>query len=284
LDRAGDPQSVDGFCEDTRAKGGDMFKETRAILVSMALMIIAVPVPAQQSAASLPDCSWTTKTRWADGEARLVKPAGSNAGPIVADLIVRYDARKALEENEAAGRQVLLELSRPHATAAFAPTMSFPKSTIRLAIDGVETLRFAADSEGERSVGAAFKNGVTQAKTLEVFSSAGTGGEQRSLIRCTLTQTADAIREMEAEARGFAIKEKFEKLRIERSRKDVDQRVRVCRERAQVGLTRIKWDHQDDVKACNADAACIKTANAKRDASAATKQQELAGCDSLGSK
>ena len=262
-----------------------MSKAMRAVLVWIALVFISEPLPAQQSAASaaLPDCSWTTKTQWVQGEAQLVKPAGSSAGPIMADVIVLYDGRKALDD-EAAGRQILLKLSRPSAATAIAPTMSFPRSTIRLVIDGIETLSFVADSELERPIGEAFKDGVTKAKTLEAFASAGTDDEREPLIRCTLTQAADAIREMEAAARSFAIKEKFEQLRIERSRKEAATRVSVCRERAQVGLTRIKWDHQDEVKACKADEACIKTANARRDARAEPKQRELAECDSLGNK
>lgn len=136
---------------------------------------------------------------------------------------LRYDARKALDD-EAAGREVLLKLSRSRAATAIAPTMSFPRSTIRLVIDGVETLRFVADSELERPIGEAFKDGVTKAKTLEAFASAGTDDKQSPLIRCTLTQSADAIREMEAPARSFAIKEHFERLRIERSRKETSKR------------------------------------------------------------
>lgn len=113
-----------------------MFEGIRAVLVLIALVIVALPVPARQPATSaaarestpretrLPDCSWTTKTQWAQGEARLVRPTGGDAGPIVADLVFRYDARKALE-NEAQGRQILLALSRPHAATAMAPTMSF---------------------------------------------------------------------------------------------------------------------------------------------------------------
>ncbi len=134
--------SVDGICEYARTtEDPDMSEAMCGVLVWIALVFIAEPLPAQQSAASaaLPDCSWTTKTQWAQSEAQLVKPAGSSSGPIMADLIVRYDARKA-------------------------------------------------------------------------------------------------------------------------------------------------WDHQDDVKACNADEACIKTANARRDARAEPKQRELAECDSLGSK
>jgi hypothetical protein len=257
----------------------------RTVIACIVLVFIADPLPAQQPSASaaLPDCSWTTKTQWAQGEAELVKPAGSSAGPIIADLIVRYDARKALDD-EAAGRQILLKLSRARTASAVAQPMSFPRSTIRLVIDGNETLRFVADSELERSIGEAFKDGVTRAKTLEAFASAGTDDKQAPLIRCTLPQPADAIREMEAAARSFAIKEHFERLRVERSKKETSQRVSVCREKVQLGLTRIKWDYQDEVKVCNGDEACIKTAKAKWDARAEPKQRELAECDSLGSK
>lgn len=151
-------------------------------------------------------------------------------------------------------------------------------------IDGTEALRFVATGEIERDIGDAFPDGLARAKTLEAFASAGSDGEQTPLIRCALAGTADAIRNMEATARNFAIQEQFEKLRAERSRRSADRRVSGCREKVQLSLTKLRWDYQDDVKACSADEACIRTAKARWDARAAPRQQELAACDSLGGR
>lgn len=253
-----------------------MPKAICAVLVRIALVCIAAPAHSQ-----LPDCSWKSKTQWARGEAQLVQPAGSVAGPIVADLIVRYDGRKALED-EATARDVVLKLSRPQSATAIAPTMSFPRASIRLVIDGTEAQRFVADGEGEREIGAAFKGGVTKAKSLEAFASFAADDKPMPLIRCSLTGSAEAIREMEAPARSFAIKEHFEKVRSEPARRDAANRVAVCREKANLVLTRIKWDYQDEFKACRADEQCIAAVTTKRDARAADGRRQLAACDDAG--
>ncbi len=262
-------------------------------LVLAALVIATAPVLAVETDPALPrnrqlaqprvlpECPWTTKTRWATGEAKLVKPAGSGVSPISVDVLVRFDARTGLEDDKA-GRQVVLKLSRPGPASTNAPTMSFPKSTIRLVIDGTETLRFTTEDEGERPIAEAFKDGITKAKTLEVF--ANDAGREVPLIGCTLTGTVEALREMETPARNFAVQEKFKKLQEERWRKTARLQTSVCRERVQVGLTRIKWDHQDDLKACQADESCIKKANDRRDARTKDAQRQLSECDTAGSK
>ena len=101
----------------------------------------------QASAKALPDCTWRTQSKWAIGEAHLVKPAGSEKASIAADVIVRFDGRQDWDD-EKTSRQVLLKIAPSTSTDLLRGLMT---RNIRVVVDGKETL-IATEDGTERPI------------------------------------------------------------------------------------------------------------------------------------